>query len=85
MPAKIRYGGPQQNSSPRRREAGLADMAAIGRLNLRASQRLFFIGVFCRILDFLTSLFDLLPGFFSRLIDLLASSLRGALFLLAAE
>jgi hypothetical protein len=58
----------------------LADLAAIGRLNLCASRRLFFIGVFCRILDFLTSLFDLLPGFFYRLIDLPSGALRGALF-----
>jgi len=60
-------------------------MAAIGRLNLCASRRLFFIGVFCRVLDFLTSLFDLLPGFFYRLIDLLAGALRGALFFLASK
>jgi len=59
--------------------------ATTGRLNLRALQRLFFIGVFCRVLDFLAGLFDLLPGFFYRLIDLLAGALRGALFLLAAE
>jgi hypothetical protein len=85
MPTKIRYGGLQQNPYPRRREAGLADMAAIGRSNLSASQRLFFIGVFCRILDFLTSLFDLLPGFFYRLIDLLAGALHGALFFLTGE
>jgi hypothetical protein len=58
---------------------------ATGRLNLRASQRLFFIGVFYRVLDFLTSLFDLLPGFFYRLIDLFAGTLHGALFFLAAE
>jgi len=32
----------------------------IGRLNLHTSPMLFF-GVICRILDFLTSLFDLLP------------------------
>jgi hypothetical protein len=83
--AKIRYGGLQQNLYPRRREARLTDMAAIRRLNLRVSQRLFFSGVFCRILDFLTSLFDLLPGFFYRLIDLLAGALHGALFFLAAE
>jgi hypothetical protein len=47
------------------------------------SPKLFF-GVFCRILDFLTSLFDLLPGFFHRLIDLLAGALRRAFFFLAA-
>jgi hypothetical protein len=58
---------------------------ATGRLNLRASRRLFFIGVFYRVLDFLTSLFDLLPGFFYRLIDLLAGAFHGALFFLAAE
>jgi hypothetical protein len=45
---------------------------------------LFFIGVFCRILDFITSLFHLLPGFFYRLIDLLAGALPGALFFLVA-
>ena len=56
---------------------------SIGRLNLYASPKLFFV-VFCRILDFLTSLFDLLPGFFHRLIDLLAGALRRAFFFLAA-
>jgi len=36
---------------------------ATGRLNLRVSRNLFFVGAFCRILDFLTSLFDLLSLF----------------------
>ena len=66
-----------------RREFGR--YATIGRLKLRASRRLFFIGVFYYIFDFLTSLFDLLPGFFYRLIDLLAGALRGALIFLAGE
>ena len=49
---------------------------AIGSSNLRASPGLLFCGVFCRVLDFLTSLFDLLPGFFCRLIDFLAGALH---------
>jgi hypothetical protein len=65
--------------------SGFGQYAAIGRLTLRASRRLFFIGVFYRILDFLTRLLDLLPGFFYRLIDLLAGALRRALILLAGE
>ena len=56
----------------------------LGRLNLGASPKLFFIGVFYRILDFITSLFDLLPGFFHRFIDLLAGALNRALLILAA-
>jgi len=65
--------------------SGFGRYAAIIRLKLRASRRLFFIGVFYRILDFLTSLLDLLPGFFYRLIDLLAGALRRALIFLAGE
>jgi hypothetical protein len=65
--------------------SGFGRYAAIGRLKLRASRRLFFIGVFYRILDFITSLLDLLPGFFYRLIDLLAGALRRALIFLAGE
>jgi len=34
---------------------------AIGRLHLLHASPMLFFGVFCRILDFLTSLFDLLP------------------------
>jgi hypothetical protein len=60
-------------------------MAAIGRLNLCASRRLFFIGVFCRVLDFLTSLFDLLPGFFYALSICLPARSAGPSFFLAAE
>jgi hypothetical protein len=59
-------------------------MVAIGRLNLGASPKLFFIGGFCGVLDFITSLFDLLPGFFHRFIDLLAGALHRALLILAA-
>ena len=64
---------------------GFGRYAAIGRLKLRASRRLFFIGVFYRIFDFLTSLLHLLPGLFYRLIDLLAGALRGTLIFLAGE
>ena len=60
-------------------------MVAIGNLNLGASPKLFFIGGFCGVLDFITSLFDLLPGFFHRLIDLLAGAFHGALFFLAED
>jgi len=51
-------------------------MAAIGSFNLRASPALLFLGVFCRVLDFLTSLFDLLPGSFYLRIEFLAGALR---------
>jgi hypothetical protein len=85
MPAKIRYGRATAKLLAAQARSGSADRAAIGWLYLRASRRLFFIGVFCRVLDFLTSLFDLLPGLFYPLIDSLAGALRGTFFFLAAE
>ena len=41
-------------------------------------RKILFLGVFCRILDFVTGLFDLLPGFIYRLIDLLSGLFRRA-------
>ena len=41
-------------------------------------RKILFLGVFCSILDFVTGLFDLLPGFIYRLIDLLSGFFRRA-------
>jgi hypothetical protein len=43
-----------------------------------------FFGVFCRILDFVTRLIDLLPGFFYCLIDFLSGVFRRAFLFLSA-